>query len=122
MSHPLRLLGAHKILQLRFALSDSRFGLRDLSLQFVQTIFHLLALDGIHALCFWLGCFGDRRLVTVRRRGSKTRSLRRLRLELSRSALLAPEIILVVSRIDFHFAVADFEHARGQLVDEVAIV
>jgi hypothetical protein len=38
------------------------------------------------------------------------------------SSLLAPEIVFVISRIDFYFAVADFEHARGQLVDEIAVV
>ena len=36
--------------------------------------------------------------------------------------LLAPQVILVVAGKDVHFAAADFEHPRGQLVDEVAIV
>ena len=36
--------------------------------------------------------------------------------------MLAPEVVFVISGIDFHFAVADFEDARGQLVDEIAVV
>src|SRR5579871_1491625 len=38
------------------------------------------------------------------------------------AALLAPEIIFVVARKDLDFAGADFENARGQVIDEVAIV
>ncbi len=38
------------------------------------------------------------------------------------AALLAPEIVFVVAGEDFDFAVADFEYARGQLVDEVAVM
>src|SRR5579862_277351 len=38
------------------------------------------------------------------------------------AALLAPEIIFVVARKDLDLAGADFENARGQVIDEVAIV
>src|ERR1700685_4029108 len=38
------------------------------------------------------------------------------------AALLAPEIVFVISGEDFDFAVADFEDARGQLIDEVTVV
>ena len=38
------------------------------------------------------------------------------------AALLAPQIVFVISGIDLDFAVTNFEHARCQLVDEVAIV
>ena len=38
------------------------------------------------------------------------------------AALFAPEIIFVVAGEDFDFAVADFEDAGGQLVDEIAVV
>ena len=36
--------------------------------------------------------------------------------------LFAPEIVFVVAGEDFDLAVADFENARGQLVDEIAVV
>ena len=37
-------------------------------------------------------------------------------------ALLAPEIVFIVTGKDFDFAVADFEDPRGQIIDEIAVV
>src|SRR5258708_8975026 len=37
-------------------------------------------------------------------------------------ALLAPEIVFIVTGEDFHLAAANFDDSRGQLVDEVAIM
>ncbi len=39
-----------------------------------------------------------------------------------RTAGLAPQVIFVIARIDVHVAVFDLEDARGQVVDEVAVV
>ncbi len=38
------------------------------------------------------------------------------------ATLFAPEIVFVVAGEDFDLAVADFEDARSQLVDEIAVV
>src|SRR5580700_3481955 len=36
--------------------------------------------------------------------------------------LLPPEIVFVVSRIDFYLPVSDFKDSRSELVDEIAVV
>src|ERR1700682_253851 len=44
-------VGADKVLQRGFAQRDRRFGVADFRFQFVDPIFHLLALDGIQTFC-----------------------------------------------------------------------
>ena len=60
LGDPLGFLGADEGLQRRFALGDGIFQAVDLRLEFVDTILHLLALDGIQAL--GRGVLGFRRL------------------------------------------------------------
>ena len=44
---------ADEVLQRGFALRDRRFGVADLPFQFMDPIFHLLALDRIQTFCLW---------------------------------------------------------------------
>ena len=43
-------------------------------------------------------------------------------MQIQRLAFLSPQIIFVVARVDPYLAIADFKHARGQLIDEIAVV
>jgi len=151
---PLGFFRAHKTLKLRFTQSNRGLGTRNLFFNFVQTIFHLLALDRVQPLR--PGLDGKRtggNLVAIRNRrqcGRRNRVLRkapvrvsvlhwpfgvglglrtqnretrtRWQLATGNCVLLSPEIVFVISRIDFHFAFANLEHPRGQLVDEIAVV
>ena len=38
------------------------------------------------------------------------------------AAVLAPQVILVIAREDLDRAIGNFDHARGEFVDEVAVV
>src|SRR5580658_2778628 len=116
----LRFFRANKTLE--FGFTERNRGLRacNLLFYFVQAIFHLLALDRVQALALpfgRFGGFGGGRAVSVHRPpGRNRRSRRRWRRHrwLGRfrrnhgPSLLPPEIVFVISRIDFYLAVADF--------------
>src|SRR5580704_11193964 len=145
----LAFLGADKILHCRFQTRDGILGLADFYFQFVDAIFHLLALERVQALLLGVGLIGVGRSVAVGRLGGDaseiptsantgqkwgTHCLRGRRLfygyignivqrwRFVLAALFAPKIVLVVAGEDFDLAVTDLEDAGGQLVDEVSVV
>src|SRR5208283_525591 len=125
----LAFLGADKVLQLGFAVGDGRLDTADFFFQFVDPLFHLFALDGIQALLLYL-C--DRVAIPTARNIGENWGTRRFSrsnpghiLERRRDvlpALLPPQKVLIVAGENFDLAVANFKHARGQLVDEIPIV
>src|SRR5207248_4661800 len=92
----------------------------NLFFQFFESLFHVLALDGIDPFRFTLDYLGSVS-ISIRRSHFLSRSDDRL-LQFRRSALFAPQKVLVISRIDLDFAAADFKHSRRQLIDEIPIV
>src|SRR6266403_5454256 len=106
---PLSFFRAHETLQFRLTKRNSAFSPRNLFFNFVPTVLHLLALDRIQALPFELGCLRGGPAVPIpthsqrhRRKRVHLRYFHRSR----RSPLLPPEIVLIISRINLHFAVA----------------
>ena len=134
----LALVGAHKVLQRGLAVGDRGLNPRDLFFQFVDTVLDLLALDGVQSFLGRLyGAWGFGAAIAVvptsRNGGEKwgTRSRLGFRRHSGnifkrgyglRAALLAPEVVLVVPGVDVDLSAADLENARGQPVDEIAIV
>src|SRR5579864_1299619 len=141
----LAFFGADEVLQRGFQVCNGGLGAADCFFQLVDAIFHLLASDGIQALLWGFGSvkartiavgrsicsIGCRKIPTSRNGSEKwgTHGFGWLYVwnvvERGRdvlTALLPPEIVFVVAGEDFDFAVATFEDARSQLVDEVAVV
>src|SRR5580698_5870695 len=112
----MRFLCAHKALESGFTERDRGFGPGDLGFDFVQTIRHLLFLDRIHTLAFGFHRLSrDWSLINIQVAIGRSRDAYCLGsglLKLRRSALLAPEVVFVVSGIDFYFTFADFKNSR----------
>src|SRR5271156_191896 len=103
--------------------ADGGFNARDLFFDEFEAVLHLLQLDGIHTARGLFG--GGPRNVAVRSRedgSSKSFSSGGRGRERLGSTLLAPQVVLVVARVNVDLAVRDFENARGQSVDEIAVV
>ena len=108
--------GTDESLQGSFAFGNPSFQAVDVGFEFVDALFHLLALDGIQALGLSTGAL----LVSVG--GRRFTGERNGFLQGFSASLLPPQIILIIAGVDFDLAVANVKNSGGELVDEVAIV
>ena len=128
----LALIGAHKALHRGFEARDCVFRATNLFFEFMDSIFQLLPLDRVQAL---LRSFCRRnfcRVIAILRdvgRDFRGRDLWSPDAgNISKSgchtltALLAPQVVLVIPREDLDFSFAHFEDACRQIVDEVAVM
>src|SRR6266446_68585 len=102
--------GTDESLQGSFAFGNPSFQAVDVGFEFVDALFHLLALDLSSGAL--LVSVGGRRF-TGERNGF---------LQGFSASLLPPQIILIIAGVDFDLAVANVKISGGELVDEVAIV
>src|ERR1019366_4006879 len=118
--HPPGFLHIDKVAEGGFVIGDLDFEARDFVFNGVAALLHLAEFDGVEARGRGLGGISLRRCAL--------RGWRRRRRGISGgnwggpAALLAPEVVLVVTGVNVDPAVLHFDHASGQFVDEIAVV
>src|SRR5208337_1650574 len=128
LGEPHRIRRAPKMRQLLGIALDLGLQARHLLFDLAAAVLHLLEANRIKPLRFNGGGSCRRRwewasVVSLARRRTLSNEIRQpWQGKIDFLPLLTPQVIFVVAREGIHFAAADLEHPRGQLVDEVAVV